>query len=144
MRGFIRFLGREFLTRFAGDQIMAQRAATDDGRTHQGFVHEVRREDIRVSFHSSFSGNEAYNIRFQYNRTPVRRQHQGLQAPTALAKPLLLPELGHEGLAQATSLSQFPVLLHDSRIASNAAQLQAVKSALNLRAGSAPFVIFGP
>ena len=132
------------LTQYAGDTILAQRAGSENERTHQGYVHEVRRDDIRISFHSSFKDNERYNVRFQYNRTPIRRQHQGLLAPTMSAQRLLFPVPGNEGFEMPIKFSQHPHSLYDSRIASNAAQLQAVESVVNLRSGAAPFVIFGP
>lgn len=127
-----------------GDHILAQKARSDAGRTQRGFVHEVRRDEICVSFHSSFDSNERYNIRFHYNRTPIRRQHQGLLAPSTSAQKLLLPIAGDEGITHAIGSTQNPVVLFDQRISSNAPQVQAVKSIINLRAGSAPFVIFGP
>ncbi|KAI0336614.1 P-loop containing nucleoside triphosphate hydrolase protein [Cubamyces sp. BRFM 1775] len=125
-----------------GDTILAQQA---DGRTHRGFVHFVRRDDIRVHFHSSFNSGSSYNIQFQYNRTPIQRQHQALLAPCTSSQRLLFPLPGYEGLSQAIAPAGLPqITLFNAQIATNAAQLQAVKSILRLRTGSAPFIVFGP
>ncbi|KAH9887301.1 P-loop containing nucleoside triphosphate hydrolase protein [Cubamyces lactineus] len=125
-----------------GDTILAQQG---DGRTHRGFVHFVRRDDIRVHFHSSFNSGSSYNIQFQYNRTPIQRQHQALIAPCTSSQRFLFPLPGYEGLSQVVAPAGLPqITLFNAQIATNAAQLQAVKSILRLRTGSAPFIIFGP
>ncbi|OJT08299.1 hypothetical protein TRAPUB_838 [Trametes pubescens] len=125
-----------------GDTILAQIGG--EGHTHKGFVHLVRRDDIRVSFNASFKVGARYTVRFQYNRTPIRRQHQALLASSAASQRLLFPIPGFEGLAQAITPTQYPVTLYNTQIATNAAQLQAVKSILQLRTGAAPFIVFGP
>ncbi|KAI0777345.1 P-loop containing nucleoside triphosphate hydrolase protein [Trametes elegans] len=125
-----------------GDTISAQIGT--NGQTHRGYVHQVRRDDIRVAFHSSFKGTASYNVQFKYNRTPIKRQHQALLASSTSSLRLLFPSPGHEGLTQAIGASQYPLTLFNSLIGKNAPQLQAVKTILRLRPGSAPFVVFGP
>ncbi|OSD02639.1 P-loop containing nucleoside triphosphate hydrolase protein [Trametes coccinea BRFM310] len=126
-----------------GDTILAQMGGSD-GRTNRGFVHFVNRDNIRVAFHSSFRGNARYNVRFEYNRTPIRRQHQALLAPSTSSQRLLFPAPGYEGLHQPISAAHAPVNLFNALISTNPAQLQAVKSIQHLREGSAPFIVFGP
>ncbi|KAI0360350.1 P-loop containing nucleoside triphosphate hydrolase protein [Trametes cingulata] len=126
-----------------GDVVLAQKA-NSDGRTHRGYVHQVRRDDIRVGFHSSFTGAERYHVRFQYNRTPIKRQHQALLVTSTSSQRLLFPLPGHEGLAVAITPPQCPLTLFNPLLGTNVAQLQAVKSILRLRTGSAPFILFGP
>lgn len=125
-----------------GDAILAQIGG--QGHTHKGYVHHVRRDDICVSFNASFKAGARYTVRFLYNRTPIRRQHQALLASSAASQRLLFPIPGFEGLAQAITPAQYPLTLYNTQIATNAAQLQAVKSILQLRTGAAPFIVFGP
>ncbi|KAH9930534.1 P-loop containing nucleoside triphosphate hydrolase protein [Epithele typhae] len=127
-----------------GDIILAQalRKADSTGPTHRGFVHIVRNEDICVSFHSSFDGASRYNIRFEYNRIPLRRQHQALSVPSLSAQRLLFPHLDDQGILstpQPDNITTFNPL-----VALNSAQLQAVKLIVSLQPVAPPFVIFGP
>ncbi|CDO71156.1 hypothetical protein BN946_scf184845.g26, partial [Trametes cinnabarina] len=128
---------------FPGDVILAQTEDTN-GRTHRGYVFFVRRDDIRVAFHSSFKGEARYIVRFQFNRTPIRRQHQALLAPSTSSQRLLFPPPGIEGLSTAVVPANLRIALYNTLISANAAQLQAVGSILQLRAGSAPFILYGP
>ena len=129
----------------AGDRIEVQAADGSEERTHEGYVHDVYMETIRVSFHGSFrAGGTRYNVSFKLNRVPLRRQHQALNASTPDPQRLLFPLPGSEGLAQALGPNDVPISLFNPLIASNHAQLLAVKSILRLRPGSAPFDILGP
>ncbi|KAJ3010612.1 hypothetical protein NUW54_g2430 [Trametes sanguinea] len=126
-----------------GDTILTQIGGAD-GRTNRGFVHFVNRDSIRVAFHSSFKGNARYNVRFEYNRTPIKRQHQALLAPSTSSQRLLFPPPGFEGLHEPISPAQAHLNLFNALISTNPGQLQAVKSIQHLREGSAPFIVFGP
>ncbi|KAI0765417.1 P-loop containing nucleoside triphosphate hydrolase protein [Fomes fomentarius] len=57
---------------------------------------------------------------------------------------LLFPDVGHKGLERPLGQNEHHIEPFNTLIASNPAQLQAVKSITQLRAGSAPFIIFGP
>ncbi|KAH9930517.1 P-loop containing nucleoside triphosphate hydrolase protein [Epithele typhae] len=129
-----------------GDIILAQRSNGPSGQTHRGFVHTVRNEDICVSFHSSFDGGSRYNVRFEYNRVPIRRQHQALSVPSPSSQRLLFPQMADQGVPNTVSAQQLAghVITFNTLVASNAAQIQAVKSILHLKPSAAPFVIFGP
>ncbi|KAI0634732.1 P-loop containing nucleoside triphosphate hydrolase protein [Trametes polyzona] len=126
-----------------GDTILAQ-VGNSDGRTHRGYVHIVVRDNIRVSFNSSFKIGARYVVRFQYNRTPIRRQHQALLAKCTSAQRLLFPGPEHAGLLNPILPTQHALTLFNPQIGSNASQLQAVKSILHLRPGSGPFIVYGP
>ncbi|KAI0747144.1 P-loop containing nucleoside triphosphate hydrolase protein [Daedaleopsis nitida] len=128
-----------------GDTIMVQESNAPAGRTHEGYVHTVRLNEIRVSFHRSFDCvGKTFNVCFQFNRVPVRRQHQALVVPTPAHTRLLFPGPTQAGLSQALGHAESPLNLYNPAIAANPAQYQAVKSIVNLRRGTAPFVIFGP
>ena len=83
-----------------GDTIKVQASDENDNRTYEGFVHDVYMETIRVSFHGSFkSEGRRYNVSFQLNRVPLRRQHQALNSTPPNPGRLLFPIRGQEGLA---------------------------------------------
>ncbi|KAI0646633.1 P-loop containing nucleoside triphosphate hydrolase protein [Trametes meyenii] len=127
-----------------GDTIKLQTSA-DAKETHQGIVHDVRAENVRLSFHRSFNGTGTrFNVCFSLNRTPLKRQHQALKAPCPASRSLLFPLPGHEGLASPLSPNETVVTLYNASIGNNTAQLQAVRSILSLRESSAPFIVFGP
>ncbi|KAI0824891.1 P-loop containing nucleoside triphosphate hydrolase protein [Trametes gibbosa] len=126
-----------------GDVVLVQVNGTG-GRTYRGYIHQVRRDDIRIGFHTSFDGNARYNVRFEYNRTPIKRQHQALLAPCTSSQRLLFPLPGHEGLVLALTPEQSTLTLFNAQIATNLPQYQAVRSILRLRTGSGVFIVFGP
>ncbi|KAI1789430.1 P-loop containing nucleoside triphosphate hydrolase protein [Ganoderma leucocontextum] len=128
-----------------GDAIRVQEANVPGDHTHEGFVHTVRLQDIRVSFHRSFNvTGKRFHVCFQLNRTPLRRQHQALCATTPANQRLLFPNQMQAGLARPLAAAELPLTLFNDLISTNPAQLQAVKSIASLRPGMAPFIIFGP
>ncbi|KAI0646632.1 P-loop containing nucleoside triphosphate hydrolase protein [Trametes meyenii] len=126
-----------------GDIILVQKAGSA-GKTYRGHVHGVRLEVIYVSFHVSFNNIGRYNVKFQFNRTPIRRLHQALMAKSTSATRLLFPLPVHAPLDRAIRSNEMPLPLFNTSIGSNAAQVQAVKSILQMKARAAPFIIFGP
>ena len=127
----------------SGDTILVQEGG--GGRTFKGIVHDIRQEQIRVSFHPDFPGaSRSYNVRFQLNRTPLRRMHQAIMATIRSSRRLLFPELGDEGLESPIEVTGSQLRLFNTSIGTNAPQLAAVESILQLRPGCAPFVLFGP
>ena len=85
-----------------------------------------------------------YIYRFEYNRTPIKRQHQALMAQSASAQRLLFPLPQHVPLDRVIDGNEFRITMFNTRISSNAAQFQAAKSILRMKHGAAPFIIFGP
>lgn len=138
-------MGVVHLSRITGDTILVQESSNAVGRTHEGFVHTVRLNDIRVSFHRSFDAiGKTFNVCFQFNRVPVRRQHQALVVLTPARQRILFPKTTQGGLTHPLSNAESPIDLFNNLVAGNQEQRQAVKSIINLRHGAAPFVIFGP
>ncbi|PIL27838.1 hypothetical protein GSI_10992 [Ganoderma sinense ZZ0214-1] len=126
-----------------GDVILVQEGG--GGRTFKGIVHDIRQEDVRISFHPDFPGaSRTYNVRFQLNRTPLRRMHQAIVATIKSPRRLLFPEAGDEGLESPVAGTDSRLQLFNTSIGGNAPQLAAVESILQLRPGCAPFVLFGP
>ncbi|RPD55534.1 P-loop containing nucleoside triphosphate hydrolase protein [Lentinus tigrinus ALCF2SS1-7] len=126
-----------------GDTIHVQ-SSSGKGHTHKGFVHDVRLDNIRVNFHSSFNVVGRYNVRFEYNRTPIKRQHQTLMVRSTSTQRLLFPGPQHTPLDRVVHYQEVPLSLFNGQIANNAPQLQAVKSILRMKEGAAPFIVFGP
>ncbi|RDX46185.1 P-loop containing nucleoside triphosphate hydrolase protein [Lentinus brumalis] len=129
-----------------GDTIQVQEAnAPASGRTYEGFVHTVRLDEIRVSFHKSFNAaGRLFNVCFQLNRVPLRRQHQALSVQTPAHQRLLFPKPTQAGLTQALGPRDFPITPFNDAISANPAQLQGVKSIVNIKPGAAPLNIYGP
>lgn len=126
-----------------GDNILVQEAGA--GATYKGVVHEVRSEQIFVNFHPSFQAiGRRYNVCFQLNRTTLRRQHQALCASIPNSARLLFPERGDECLDAPVSLQNAQLALFNSSVGTNAGQLQAIQSILQIRPRSAPFILVGP
>ncbi|KAJ2992539.1 hypothetical protein NUW54_g7909 [Trametes sanguinea] len=126
-----------------GDTLEVQRVTGGD-HTYRGYVHAVRLQDVLVSFHGSFNASGQYNVRFQYNRTPIKRQHQALLATSTSAERLLFPGAQHVPLDRAVRSGELSASLFNGAIGRNPAQLQAVTSILHMQTGAAPFIVFGP
>ncbi|KAI0634733.1 P-loop containing nucleoside triphosphate hydrolase protein [Trametes polyzona] len=111
-----------------------------------GYVHAVRLEHILVHFHRSFDVSGTYIVRFSYNRTPIKRQHQALVTLSTSIRRLLFPLPEHAPLPHPLQSNdpECQLSLYNTKISGNAPQLQAVASVLYMRPGAAPFIIFGP
>ena len=108
-------------------------------------VHEIQDERVRVHFHLSFNTTGTrWNVRFQLNRTTLRRQHQALVARIPSPQRILFPVPGFEGLDTPFAAADSQLELYNSRIGTNPEQLEAINSILHLKTGSAPFIVFGP
>ena len=118
--------------------------AEDGHRTFKGDVCDISQEEVKVIFNSEFDEGQRYNVRFQLNRTPLRRMHQALETQSATHLRLLFPEPGMEGLERPMVPGDGNITLFNSTIQDNPHQTQAVQSILHLRPGSAPFIIDGP
>lgn len=129
----------------SGDAIKVQSAGTAAKETHKGIVHNIAMDHVHINFHNSFVGTgRRFNVCFSLNRTPLRRQHQALTVTCPASRELLFPLPGHEGVAAPLHPTASPVTLYNAAIGNNAAQLQAVRTIINLREGSAAFIVFGP
>lgn len=111
---------------------------------YEGHVHYVRQAEVALCFHGSFpkNGTQQFDVRFQVNRVPLRRQHQALCA-NQYAPHLLFPGPTHVAFSMTTSTVP-SITLCDRKIEKNPRQFQAIKHILALPQTSAPFIIFGP
>ncbi|THV07182.1 RNA helicase [Dendrothele bispora CBS 962.96] len=135
-----------------GDCILAQsRNSTDKSRWFQGIVHVVRKEEVGLRFHHSFSANpsDRFQVRFKLNRIPMRRQHQAMDYTVFSQDRVLFPTEVH---VPTTPIPRVPrngtvptdLRLRNTLVGTNEPQLQAVLSIVKSEPGSLPFVIFGP
>ncbi|KAF8869389.1 AAA domain-containing protein [Infundibulicybe gibba] len=100
-----------------GDRILVQAAGTTTGRWFEGHAHVVRKEEVGLRFHSSFSGwsaQQKYTVHFKLNRIPMQRQHQALDAAFTQDR------------------------MHNPLIATNPPQIRAVQSIVSQPPGSVP------
>lgn len=121
---------------------MVQRAQPSDGRWYEGIVHVLEQEHVGLLFAQNFQWSQAerYDIKFVFNRYPLRRQHQALHCPFNDNRVLFpWPE-------QVKRVAALPdqLQLYNQSIASNAEQLLAVKTISHLPAGAHAFLVFGP
>ena len=122
-----------------------QEAGVNAGHTFKGIVHSIRSEQVYVHFHTNFQAiGKTFNVRFQLNRTALRRQHQALAATIPHPERLLFPEDGHEGLDAPIGPDDAQIGLFNTTLSDNVVQRQAVKSIMELKFGSAPFIVYGP
>lgn len=104
----------------------------------------MRSEEVALRFAPSFKGWTAartYSIRFNFNRYPLRRQHQALHRPFKDDRVFFPLSVHLKPLAASTPNVQ---PLYNPIIQGNPAQLLAVKSILRLPPGSHPFIVYGP
>ncbi|OCH91263.1 P-loop containing nucleoside triphosphate hydrolase protein [Obba rivulosa] len=126
-----------------GDRIEVQPAQATSGRCFEGWVHVVRLNDICVGFSTSFkpAGGQRFNVRFQLNRIPLRRQHQALNAPGL--KRVLFPEVV-DASSQVMPAAAPSSRLFNALLRGNPEQLRAISAIKQLKPGAAPYIVFGP
>ncbi|KAF9457919.1 P-loop containing nucleoside triphosphate hydrolase protein [Collybia nuda] len=128
-----------------GDRILVQKEGATQGHWYEGGVHVLRKEEVGLRFHRSFSwaSGQRYNVRFKLNRIPMRRQHQGMDS--AFSQPrVLFPAKDHVSPEPYPTITEKRLRLVNALIAKNPLQLQAVISIVSQPAGAVPFVVFGP
>ncbi|KAF5356526.1 hypothetical protein D9758_008260 [Tetrapyrgos nigripes] len=131
-----------------GDSIFIQNTSSPNkDRWFQGVVHVVRKEEVGLRLHRSFSASpdERFFVRFKLNRIPMRRQHQAMDYTVFSQDRVLFPARVHVPTAPVPSIAGGGGLrLKNALIGTNQPQLQAVVSIVRSPSGSVPFVIFGP
>lgn len=125
-----------------GDRMLVQEVGAPQGRWYEGHVHVVRQAEVGLRFNTSFgwSPTQRYHIMFKLNRIPAKRQHQAMDTVFTEDR-VLFPVSKHilNPRAKEMRINLFNLLIKD-----NPAQLRAVNCIVNQRAGSPPFVVFGP
>ncbi|KZV62176.1 P-loop containing nucleoside triphosphate hydrolase protein [Peniophora sp. CONT] len=117
------------------------------GKWFEGRVHEVHESKVGMRFSTKFappSATQRFDVRFKFNRIPVRRQHQALEQTRYRSDRVLFPAQTHWPKAPKRLIRREEVTLYNANIAGNGPQLDAVMAVLNLPEGAPPFVLFGP
>ena len=131
-----------------GDIIYVQDQNATDGRWFEGHVHFVRRAEVGLRFHDSFTtsytAGHRFRVRFRLNRIPIRRQHQAIDMVLNNDERLLFPVARDLPNRPVPRYKDLTLTLYNPSIAGNPPQEQAVASIVSLRPGSPPFVVFGP
>ena len=125
---------------------MQEQGTTRPGVWFEGYVHIVRKTEVALRFHESFTiyvPGRQFHVRFELNRIPIRRQHHAINA-AFIEDRVLFPVIKHLPSSGPPTASKSALKVYNTLISSNEPQLQAVVSVLAQRPGSLPFVIFGP
>ncbi|KAK7676351.1 hypothetical protein QCA50_020692 [Cerrena zonata] len=129
-----------------GDRILVKRHGWAKGYWFEGHVHFVHLREVGLMFDGSFPGhtnNMRYHVRFKLNRLPLRRQHEALSNAFAPSR-LLFPKQRDIVPSKPGVTAELRDWIYNPLIAGNPEQLQAVASIVQLPAGHAPFIVFGP
>ncbi|KAF9057134.1 RNA helicase [Panaeolus papilionaceus] len=113
---------------------------------YQGRVHKVYESHVSLRFGEGFSTYRGtkFDVRFVLNRLPFRRMHQVLVIKTRPARFLFpTPELAI-GMRSVTAAQMEDVNPYFRSLKEDDEQLETVTAILNQKAGSPPFIIFGP
>ncbi|EJD54694.1 P-loop containing nucleoside triphosphate hydrolase protein [Auricularia subglabra TFB-10046 SS5] len=134
-----------------GDRIIVRSVdRTDKGKWFEGRVSNIFLNNVELHFappfHEEWDRAVRFDVRFRLNTIPLQRMHQALgmeDEPSRLLFPGLddIASVPPRASTVAEALRLKPA---NRRISGNPAQREAVVSILNLPAGSAPFVVFGP
>lgn len=127
-----------------GDRVLLQPA--DDPSTQlnfEGFVHQVMSDEaiLRVSpaFHEQMVKNpgQSWELRFQLNRTPLRRCHLAVRISRPLIRSLLFPKKDSR-----TAVQRWPLKLVNQQL--NELQREAVHRIMAAARCSLPYIVWGP
>ncbi|XP_061178747.1 putative helicase MOV-10 [Saccostrea echinata] len=117
-------------------------------KEYQGYVHEVHQREVALGFHdslvSNFVNKTKFNVRFSFNRLPLKLQYRACElAMEEGLEPLLFPtpsNICRRGLYQLPNKRKF----FDRKIESNQEQQLAVTNIVTGTSRPAPYIVFGP
>ncbi|KAJ3047080.1 hypothetical protein HK097_000254 [Rhizophlyctis rosea] len=123
-----------------GDKVLVN--VPGETKEWQGYVHAVRQEEVLLRFNPSFHNhiwlpNLRVNIRFTFNRTPLRRIHQALELSSSIDMQLAFPS---EPPQPPRTLPTIGAGARDF----NKEQVQAIQHIVLHSHGRLPYIIFGP
>ncbi|KAF8320843.1 P-loop containing nucleoside triphosphate hydrolase protein [Clavulina sp. PMI_390] len=125
-----------------GDRIRV-RPVGSQGAFYAGFVHDVEQSSVTLRFHAKFKplNGQKFDVRFTLGRTTLRRMHQALLLPVN-SKRIIFPSEEHFSEVDESVIGQLNFV--NDQLKQNLEQSLAVASILSQKAGSGPFVVFGP
>lgn len=117
-------------------------------KEYQGYVHEVYLKEVALGFHpsfvSSFVNKSKFNVRFNFNRLPLKLQYRACElAEEEGLESLLFPTPSN--ICTRTMYSLPPNRkFFDAKIESNREQQLAVTNIVKGTSRPAPYIVFGP
>ncbi|KAK3103257.1 hypothetical protein FSP39_017883 [Pinctada imbricata] len=116
-------------------------------KEYQGFVHEVRNDSVALGFNESlmsmFVPNMKFNVRFVFNRLPLKLQHRACElAPEESLRDILFPK--PDTICTMGNDESMDLKLFNKDIEKNQEQCVAVSHILRGTSRPAPYIVFGP
>jgi hypothetical protein len=110
---------------------------------YEGWVYKVKEKSILVMFHTdfhrTFKPETLFNVRFRFNRMPMRLRHRSIDnIDMDLFWPTSIPE--HVPKKYSVETLRWT----DMKMKANPEQSEAIVNMLNGTNGTAPYLIFGP
>lgn len=131
-----------------GDRIFVT-IANDNQHEYESFVHNVRMDEVWLGFSDSlmkkFVTGMKFDVRFEFNRFPLRLMHRAVHLAEEESLDLLLfPDKETAGELPCICNPQQKLVLFDSKLEKNAEQYRAVRHIVAGTSRPAPYIIFGP
>ncbi|XP_074610550.1 RNA helicase Mov10l1-like isoform X2 [Acropora palmata] len=138
-----------------GDKVIASlTGSSSDAPKYEGFIHEVRKDDILLKFNEEFHNRFAMqdcDVMFCFNRTTLRRAHRAVEFALSLGEPVLFPrKLSPKLPVFNLTTSDLPTteqcveedFLYNSSL--NERQRAAVCRIVSGQCRPSPYLLFGP
>ncbi|KAJ3819685.1 RNA helicase [Lentinula raphanica] len=129
-----------------GDFILVRPTHSTDRTWFQGRVHQVYETHVSLRFDDTFSTyrGTSFDVRFVFNRLPLRRMHMAVMNNNNPPR-LLFPGPEHtRNLRKVSDELINQITPFNRAVGSDPEQLEAVAAIVNMPPGSPPFVVFGP
>ncbi|THH06265.1 hypothetical protein EW146_g9665 [Bondarzewia mesenterica] len=137
-----------------GDYALLDRTASANDTQYEARIHgethlavhkrgDTRWLVLRLPQEFSTYQGSVFNLRFKYNRMPMRRMHEAISRPFQFdPERLLFPALEDVPTDIVGGAAQ--IKLYNEGIGSDEEQLLTVRSIVHLPPGSIPFIVYGP
>ncbi|KAG8853757.1 hypothetical protein FRB96_008012 [Tulasnella sp. 330] len=112
----------------------------------EGRVIKLHQTQLGLKFNKSFQYNpgDLCDVRFTITRIPLRRMHQALDIPFFPGRVLFPDESHLTGQSPPDDEDIAEIEVINPLLATNRPQMEAIAAILAQRAGTPPFVVFGP
>ncbi|KAJ8302250.1 hypothetical protein KUTeg_021237 [Tegillarca granosa] len=116
---------------------------------YQGFVHEIQQNEVLLGFNDSllrqFVPNMKFNVRFVFNRLPLRLQHRACElAFEESLEKVLFPKEVVSSSSDTSNPGPRPTRFFNAQIEKNPEQVTAVNNIVSGVSRPAPYIVFGP
>ncbi|KAJ1562079.1 hypothetical protein HK096_002189, partial [Nowakowskiella sp. JEL0078] len=124
-----------------GDQMYASLFGSVENVEYEAIVIGVLKDELLLLFHDLFlervfEEDMLFNVRFHFNRTPIRRMHLAIELASQIPRKLKFP----------TEVPSPPIIsgLEKFKKFLNPEQAIAVSNIVNRTSGGVPYIIYGP